>query len=80
MKRYFDWEEGNLWGDKAWSTVFDNSKLKSRVPDFVATTTWKQGLTQCLEWFHADPARIQIDDAANTTWDKIIQDMDKVRP
>jgi nucleoside-diphosphate-sugar epimerase len=80
MMRYFDFEEGNLLGDKAWSTVFDNSKVKSRVPDFVATTTWKQGLAQCIEWFQADPSRIEIDDDANETWDRIIADMAKVRP
>lgn len=33
-----DWE-GPLWGDKAWTVQFDNSKIKSVVGDFTFTTT-----------------------------------------
>ncbi len=65
-------QEGGLHGDKAVSVVFDNSKLKRFVPDFVATTTYAQGVRQTLAWFEADPARRQIDEEANAAWDRMI--------
>ena len=69
---YIPDEEGNLWGDKAWSVVLDNSKIKRFVPDFVCTTTWAQGVRKAVAWFQADPKRQVIDEPANAAWDKII--------
>ena len=67
------WQEGNLHGDKAVSAVFDNSKLKRLVPDFVATTPFKVGIKRTVEWFDADPSRIRIDDGSNKMMDAIIE-------
>ena len=64
---------GGLIGDKAVSVVFDNSKIKRFVPDYCATMPFWQGIRRTLAWFDADPARRQIDDAANATWDKLIE-------
>jgi hypothetical protein len=63
---------GGLIGDKAVSVVFDNSKIKRFVPDYCATMPFTQGIRRTISWFDADPARRQIDDAANATWDKLI--------
>ncbi len=63
---------GGLLGDKGVSVVFDNSKIKQFVPDYCATTPFWQGIRRTLAWFDPDPARQQIDDAANATWDKLI--------
>jgi len=63
---------GGLKGDKAVSVVFDNSKIKRFVPGFCATTPFAEGIRRTLAWFDADPARRQIDDAANERWDKLI--------
>jgi nucleoside-diphosphate-sugar epimerase len=65
-------ERGPLHGDKSVSVVFDNSKIKRFVPEYRATTTFSQGIRQTLAWFHADPARMQIDTQANAAWDKLI--------
>lgn len=64
--------EGTLIGDKAVSVVFDNSKIKRFVPEYVATTRFSQGIRQSLAWFDADPARKLIDSEANQKWDKLI--------
>jgi nucleoside-diphosphate-sugar epimerase len=64
---------GGLIGDKAVSVVFDNSKIKRFVPDYCATTPFWQGIRRTLAWFDADPVRRVIDDAANATWDKLIE-------
>jgi nucleoside-diphosphate-sugar epimerase len=63
---------GSLLGDKAASTVFDNSKIKRFVPGYCATTPFAEGIRRTLAWFDADPARKQIDAEANTTWDRLI--------
>ncbi len=63
---------GSLTGDKAVSVVFDNSKIKSFVPDYRATLPFTQGIRRTLAWFDADPARQQIDDEANARWDQLI--------
>jgi nucleoside-diphosphate-sugar epimerase len=65
-------ETGGLIGDKATSVVFDNSKIKQYVPDFVATTPFREGVARTIAWFDADPARQLIDAAASATWDRLI--------
>ncbi len=64
--------EGTLTGDKSVSVVFDNSKIKRFVPDYVATTRFAQGIRQSLAWFDADPRRKLIDSKENAVWDQLI--------
>jgi nucleoside-diphosphate-sugar epimerase len=63
---------GGLHGDKSYSAVFDNSKIKRFVPDYIATTRFRDGIARCLKWFDADPARQEIDAEANAAWNKLI--------
>jgi nucleoside-diphosphate-sugar epimerase len=63
---------GGLLGDKIYSTVFDNSKLRSVVPDYNATIPFSEGIKDTVAWFDADPSRQEIDHAANELWDRII--------
>jgi hypothetical protein len=63
---------GGLHGDKAHSAGFDNTKIKRFVPEFVATTRFRDGMARSVKWFDADPARQEIDAAANATWDRLI--------
>jgi len=67
-----DWMEGNLLGDKAVSTIFDNSKIKRVVPGFQATIPFQQGIRRTLEWFEAKPERMQTNDACNQMLDGMI--------
>lgn len=69
--------EGTLLGDKSLSVVFDNSKIKRFVPDYVATTRFDQGIRQSIAWFDADPSRKLIDDEASATWDRLIDAYEK---
>lgn len=55
-----DWGAGLL-GDKAHSMVFDNTKLRRLVPDFVATIPYEVGARQIIDWHDADPARRVVD-------------------
>jgi nucleoside-diphosphate-sugar epimerase len=63
--------EGSLWGDKAHSAVFDNSKLRSLVPDFKATLPFSLGIEEAVGWFDANASRREIDHEANARWDRL---------
>jgi nucleoside-diphosphate-sugar epimerase len=64
---------GSLLGDKTWSTVFDNAKIKSFVPDFEATIPFRDGIRRTLEWFAADERRRRVDDAVHAESDRILE-------
>jgi nucleoside-diphosphate-sugar epimerase len=63
---------GGLIGDKAASVIFDNSKIKRFVPDFVATIPFRLGIKRTLAWFEADPTRMIVSHETNAMMDKII--------
>jgi nucleoside-diphosphate-sugar epimerase len=61
-----------LLGDKAWSVVFDNTKIKTFVPVFQATIPFHTGIHRTLAWFDEDERRKRIDDAVNQTMDDLL--------
>ncbi|OFX60164.1 MAG: NAD-dependent dehydratase [Bacteroidetes bacterium GWB2_41_8] len=63
---------GDLLGDKTWSAVFDNSKIKAFVPDFQATIPFREGMRRALGWFAADKNRQRINEQVNAEMDQII--------
>jgi nucleoside-diphosphate-sugar epimerase len=48
-------------GDMTHSLVFDNSKIKALVPDFVCTTPFHVGIRESIAWFDANPQYKIID-------------------
>ena len=62
------WGDGLL-GDKTHSAVFDNSKVKALVPEFVCTTPFHTGAREIVEWFDARPERQVVDAAKDATMD-----------
>jgi nucleoside-diphosphate-sugar epimerase len=65
--------EGSLLGDKAHSVVFDNTKIKRFVPDFVCTIPFAEGFKRTLTWFDADSRRQIVRKETNEMMDRIIQ-------
>lgn len=63
---------GSLLGDKSWSAVFDNTKIKTFVPTYKAVIPFREGVRRTLAWFDADEKRRRIDEAVNTEMDMII--------
>jgi nucleoside-diphosphate-sugar epimerase len=63
---------GSLLGDKSHSAVFDNSKIKRFVPEFVATTPYREGIASTIRAFDADPKRQSVDDVLSAKWDRLI--------
>lgn len=74
-----DWG-ASLLGDKSHSMIFDNTKIKRLVPDFVAITPFVRGAGEIIAWYDADPARQNIDHAFDHLWDKIISTVTQIQP
>ena len=62
-----------LMGDKGYSMVFDNSRIRSLVPDFRARISFAEGIKRSLEWFNEDPKRKVIDQARDTEIEKVLK-------
>src|ERR1700759_2695085 len=65
------WGAGLL-GDKAHSMIFDNSKLRTVVPDFCATIPFEQGAREIIAWYDGDPARQQTDSRLDAVMDNLV--------
>ncbi len=61
-----------LIGDKAWSAIFDNSKIKAFVPGFQAVIPFREGIRRTLAWFDADEKRRWVNADVNTEMDHIL--------
>lgn len=65
--------QGGLLGDKANSVIFDNSKIKSFVPDFSATTSFETGAKISLDYIMKNKSA-QIEDPDFDDWcEKVIE-------
>ena len=65
-----DWGAGLL-GDKAHSMVFDTTKLRRVVPDFVATIPFEVGAREIVDWHDEDSARRRVDDRLDAVMDDL---------
>ncbi|MGI6695532.1 MAG: SDR family oxidoreductase [Christensenellales bacterium] len=74
MAESYDYS-GTLLGDKSNCAVFDNSKLKSLVPDFVAATRFDQGAKKVVEYLLNTPAQQKADPAFDAFCDKVVDIM-----
>lgn len=64
---------GTLLGDKSYSAVFDNSKIKRLVPNFICTIPFHEGIKKTIDWFEAKQERQIINDANNQFFDHLIE-------
>jgi len=65
------WGAGLL-GDKSHSMIFDNTKIKRLVPDFVCTIPFSRGSQEIIAWYNADPARRKVDENLNQIYERIL--------
>jgi hypothetical protein len=61
-----------LLGDKMWCAIFDNSKIKRFVPDFVATIPFHEGIRRTLAWFQTDPQRMVVAPEDDAKYEQIL--------
>jgi nucleoside-diphosphate-sugar epimerase len=69
-----------LLGDKTHSVIFDNSKIKRLVPDFVCTTPFARGIEDVLAWYDANPDRQVINPDIDALTDRIVAAMESIWP
>lgn len=62
----------SLLGDKTHSAIFDNSKIKHVVPDFIATIPFSTGAREIIAWHRANPQSQKVDAAYNEMCDRLI--------
>ena len=68
---------GSLLGDKSYSVIFDNSKIKTFVPGYNAAIPFSQGIKRTLAWFEAEPERQVINEESNKMIDNILKAYNK---
>ncbi len=73
------WGEA-LFGDKAHSMIFDNSKIRRVVPDYHPRIPFWQGAREIMAWYDADPARQVVNPAVDALQDRIIAAMQSIFP
>ena len=66
---------GELLGDKAATVVFDNSKIKRLVPDFICTTSMADGLRQAVQYMLSHPETQTPDPEFDSWCDRIADAM-----
>jgi nucleoside-diphosphate-sugar epimerase len=70
---------GSLIGDKANSVVFDNSKLKRAVPDYVPTVRFDQGVKKTIDHVLSHK-ECQVEDPEFDAWcDKVIEVLENAK-
>ncbi|WP_022884393.1 SDR family oxidoreductase [Glaciibacter superstes] len=60
-----------LLGDKANSMVFDNSKIKRLVPDFVCQVPFARGAEEIIAWHDSHPESCQVDQHMDAVMDSL---------
>jgi nucleoside-diphosphate-sugar epimerase len=60
-----------LVGDKAHSVLFDNTRIKTLVPGWVATTPFAKGAREIAAWYLADAARRTVDPELDAAFDRL---------
>jgi nucleoside-diphosphate-sugar epimerase len=63
---------GTLHGDKKWSAVFDNGKIKRFVTGFEAAIPFREGIRRTVEWFEADERRRRVDESLSEETERIL--------
>ena len=63
----------SLLGDKMYSMIFDNSKIKKLVPEFDPQISFHDGVKEIVDWYNKPENQI-VDDAFNAITEQMIYD------
>jgi nucleoside-diphosphate-sugar epimerase len=72
IARFSPEKGGSLLGDKAYSTVFDNAKIKRLVPNFRASIDCKTGIRESLDWYDAHPDAKVVDSNTDALIERLL--------
>lgn len=76
--KQFDFE-GSLIGDKGSTVIFDNTKVKRAVPEFVCTTRFDIGARRSLEYLLSHPECQQEDPEFDAWCDRVIAALEEAK-
>ena len=71
---------GSLLGDKAWSVVFDNAKIRRFVPAYRPRVSFAEGMARSIAWLDADPARRLVNPETGRRIERIIAAQQRATP
>jgi nucleoside-diphosphate-sugar epimerase len=63
----------HVFEEKMYSGIFDNSKIRSAVPEFVCTYTLENIVKALYDWYESDPEARIVDDARDKLEDSIVE-------
>jgi nucleoside-diphosphate-sugar epimerase len=63
----------SLLGDKAYSVIFDNSKIRHLAPGWAATIPFADGAREIVGWLDAQPGRQVVDAAVDKAFDVLVE-------
>jgi len=63
----------SLLGDKAYSMIYDNSKIRRFVPGWSCTVPFHRGIRSSLAWFDADPRRRLVKPETDREIDELLR-------
>jgi nucleoside-diphosphate-sugar epimerase len=72
ISRFSPKKGASLLGDKAYSTVFDNSKIKRFVPDYQPAIPFQTGIQESLAWYEAHPEAKGMDPNVDAEIEQIL--------
>ncbi|NLV73118.1 MAG: SDR family oxidoreductase [Chloroflexi bacterium] len=61
-----------LLGDKMYSCVYINDKIKAAVPEFAPRVSFAEGMRRSLAWYDADARRRQVNPEGNARMDLLV--------
>jgi nucleoside-diphosphate-sugar epimerase len=70
----------SLLGDKTHSKIFDNTKIKRLVPDFVAGIPYSRGVEEIVAYYDSNPNARQMNAETDRLMDRMIADYESIRP
>lgn len=71
--------EGGLLGDKSVSVVFDNSKLKRAVPQYLPSVSFREGVQRTINYILTHPDCQQLDPEFDAWCDKVIESLEEAK-
>jgi nucleoside-diphosphate-sugar epimerase len=77
LGRFDEHLRATLLGDKAYSVIFDNSKIKRFVPGFHASIPFRDGIKRTIDWFEADPERMVVKQSTHDLIERILACYDR---
>jgi len=75
--KHAPWLEGELVGDKDWSLIFDNSKIKSIAKDYEATTKYEDIAPKAVQRYLNNKELQTVDHDFDKLMDKIVKEYQK---